>query len=243
MTNSFTSLISSDIIKLGYEQNRISKMKKELIFIGPPASGKGTQTEKLSKELNLPHVDTGSLLRKAIKSGSEIGKIANSYIEKGNLVPIDIVASIIKERLMEKDCEKGFILDGYPRSLEQATALDTILSEVNKDEAVKPMVLYFDIPLDNLVERIVNRRSCPNCGAIFNIKTMKMKNINYCDKCLSELVRREDDTEEIAKARFNTYFEQTEPLVDFYEKRGDLVRIDAIGTIDEVFEKLKEAVK
>ncbi|MDD3236529.1 MAG: adenylate kinase [Candidatus Gastranaerophilales bacterium] len=213
-------------------------MKKELVFVGPPASGKGTQTEKLAAETGLPHVDTGSLLRSAIKSGSEMGKIANSFIEKGNLVPTELVAKIIQERLAQKDCEKGFILDGYPRSLEQAEALDSIL-----EKGSKLKVIYFDIPIDNLVERIVNRRSCPKCGAIFNIKTMKMKDINKCQACGADLVQRADDTEEIAKARFDTYFKQTAPLVDFYEKRGELIRLDAQGSIDEVYTKLKEAIK
>ncbi len=218
-------------------------MKKELIFIGPPASGKGTQTFRLSKELGFPHVDTGSLLREAIKNETEDGKVAKSYIEKGQLVPTKIVENIIKLRLLKDDCKKGFILDGYPRSLEQAEALDFILEETDKDEQAQLKVLYFDIPLDNLIERIVNRRSCPSCGAIFNIKTMLIKKEGHCDFCNTELVTRKDDTEEIAKARFETYFTQTAPLVDFYEKRNVLVKVDATGSVDDVFEKLKEAVK
>lgn len=218
-------------------------MKKELIFIGPPASGKGTQTDKLSQALKLPHIDTGSLLRSAIAQGSEVGKIANSYIEKGNLVPVDIVAQIIKERLMHDDSQDGFILDGYPRSIEQAEILDDILKEIDGDTNIKPLVLYFDIPVDNLIERIVNRRSCPKCKTIYNTKTMTLKNDGYCDICGAELIRRADDTEEIAKARFDTYFRETAPLVDFYEKRGELVKIDASGSIDEVFEKLMKAVR
>lgn len=217
-------------------------MKKELIFIGPPASGKGTQTFRLSKELEIPHVDTGSLLREAMKNGTEAGKIAAGYVEKGELVPIEIVQSIIKDRLQQDDCKNGFILDGYPRSVEQANALDSILKEISNGEDVKLKVLYFDIPIDNLIERIVNRRSCPKCGAIFNVKTMPIKKEGFCDFCETELVTRKDDTEEIATARFNTYFSQTAPLVEFYENRGELVKIDATGSVEEVFEKLKEAV-
>lgn len=218
-------------------------MKKELIFIGPPASGKGTQTFRLSKELEIPHVDTGSLLRESIKNETEAGKIAASYIEKGNLVPTEIVENIIKDRLKQEDCKNGFILDGYPRSIEQANALDAILKEIDSSLDAKVKVLYFDIPIDNLIERIVNRRSCPKCGAIFNLKTMPIIKEGYCDFCETPLTTRADDTEEIATARFNTYFSQTAPLVDFYEKRGELVKIEATGSIEEVFEKLKEAVK
>ena len=218
-------------------------MKKELILIGPPASGKGTQTFRLSKELGIPHVDTGSLLREAIKNQTEDGKIASGFIEKGQLVPAEIVENIIKTRLKLEDCKYGFILDGFPRSTEQAESLDKILEEINENNAVYLKVIYFDIPMDNLIERIVNRRSCPSCGAIFNIKTMSIKKEGYCDHCGTELVMRKDDTEEIAKARFETYFSQTAPLIEFYEKRNILVRINATGSVDDVFNKLKEIVK
>ena len=218
-------------------------MKKELIMVGPPASGKGTQTKKLVEETGLKHVDTGSMLREAVANGTEAGKIAKGFMDKGQLVPVEIVARIIKERLMKDDCKNGFILDGFPRSLEQANILDTILKEIDGDNEVSLKVVYFDIPMDNLIERIVNRRSCPKCGAIFNIKTMTMKNEGKCDFCGADLVQRADDNEETAKSRFNTYFEQTAPLTDLYEKRGVLVKIDATGTIDEVFENLKAAVE
>jgi len=218
-------------------------MKKELIMVGPPASGKGTQTKKLVAETGLKHVDTGSMLREAVSNGTEAGKIAKGFMDKGQLVPVEIVARIIKERLMKDDCKDGFILDGFPRSLEQANILDTILKEIDGNNEVSIKVVYFDIPMDNLVERIVNRRSCPKCGAIFNIKTMTLKNDGKCDLCGADLVQRADDNEETAKSRFNTYFEQTAPLIDLYEKRGVLVKIDATGTIDEVFENLKAVIK
>ncbi len=218
-------------------------MKTELIMVGPPASGKGTQTKKLAAETGLKHVDTGSMLREAVSTGTEAGKIAKGFMDKGQLVPVEIVARIIKERLSKEDCKNGFILDGFPRSLEQAEILDKILEEIDTNEEVNLKVIYFDIPMDNLVERIVNRRSCPDCGAIFNIKTMTLKNEGKCDACGAELVQRADDNEETAKSRFNTYFEQTAPLTDLYEKRGKLVKINAAGSIDEVFESLKAAIK
>lgn len=218
-------------------------MKTELIMVGPPASGKGTQTKKLAAETGLKHVDTGSMLREAVAAGTEAGNIAKGFMDKGQLVPVEIVARIIKERLMKDDCKNGFILDGFPRSLEQAEILDKILGEIDANADVNLKVIYFDIPMDNLVERIVNRRSCPACGAIFNIKTMTLKNDGKCDNCDTELVQRADDNEETAKSRFNTYFEQTAPLTELYEKRGNLVKINAAGTIDEVFESLKAAIK
>jgi adenylate kinase len=218
-------------------------MKKEFIFIGPPGSGKGTQTKMLSSEYNLPHIDTGSLLREEVSSGSEDGKLAGSFMDKGQLVPISVVSRIIKNRLLKDDCQNGFILDGYPRSMEQASALDNILNEINKDSDVKPQVFYFDVSEEKLVERLVNRRSCPKCGSIYNLKTMKLKNEKYCDKCGAELTKRDDDTEEVAVKRFETYFSQTAPLIDFYNNRGLLSKIDASLDIDTIYKNLKGAIK
>ena len=218
-------------------------MKKEFIFIGPPGSGKGTQTKMLSKEYKLPHIDTGSLLREAVASGSEEGKLANSFMEKGQLVPIELVSKIIKNRLLKEDCANGFILDGYPRSLEQAYALDEILSEIDKNSDVKPQVFYFEVSQDMLVERLVNRRSCPKCGAIYNLKTMKLADETKCEKCGAELTRRDDDTEEVAVKRFKTYFEQTAPLIELYKGRGILTTLDASLSIEEIYKNLKGAIK
>ena len=175
-------------------------MKTELIMVGPPASGKGTQTKKLAAETGLKHVDTGSMLREAVAAGTEAGNIAKGFMDKGQLVPVEIVARIIKERLMKDDCKNGFILDGFPRSLEQAEILDKILGEIDANEDVNLIVIYFDIPMDNLVERFVNRRSCPACGAIFNIKTMTLINDGKCDNCDTDLFHREDDNVETAKS-------------------------------------------
>lgn len=218
-------------------------MKKELVFLGPPACGKGTQTSKLSQYLNFPHVDTGSLLRKAMSEGTPDGITAKSYIEKGALVPVEIVASIIKTRLKEDDCKGGFILDGFPRSTEQAEILEAALKEIDAGVNVDFKVIYFDIAQELLLDRIITRRSCPKCGRIYNIKSLKPAKEGFCDDCDCELVQRKDDTEETAKARFNTYFEQTEPLIKFYENKGALVKINANGSVDEVWERLLKAVK
>lgn len=218
-------------------------MKKEMIFLGPPACGKGTQTSKLAQYLNLPHIDTGSLLRAEISNDTEYGKIAKTYIDKGNLVPVNLVGDIIKNRLSQTDCSNGYILDGYPRSLEQAETLEVINSEINKgNNDVSFRAIYFDIDQDVLISRIVNRRSCPKCGEIYNLKFKPPKQANLCDNCNVELVQRKDDTEEIAKSRFETYFAQTAPLIDYYKNKNQLWTLDAHGTIDEVWERLLDIV-
>ena len=216
--------------------------KKELIFLGPPACGKGTQTEKLAKYLDFPHVDTGSLLRAEIKNETPDGKVAKSYIDKGNLVPLDLVAKIIKNRLSQQDCKNGYVLDGYPRSLEQAVKLDVINKEINGDEKVDFRAIYFDIDTNVLVERIVNRRSCPVCGEIYNLEFKPPKVAGHCDNDGAELTQRKDDTKEVAQARFDTYFHETAPLIDYYKNKGVLKTIDANGTIDEVWERLLKVI-
>ncbi|MBQ8460724.1 adenylate kinase [bacterium] len=218
-------------------------MKKELIFLGPPACGKGTQTNKLAQYLNLPHIDTGSLLRAEIKNETENGMIAKTFIDKGNLVPVELVASIIKDRLSKDDCKEGYILDGYPRSLEQAEMLEVINKEINGSEEVDFRAIYFELDQSVLVSRIVNRRSCAKCGEIYNLKSKPAKVEGICDKCGGELVQRKDDNEEIAKARFETYFHETAPLIDYYKSKLKLRTINADGTIDEVWERLLEVVK
>ena len=218
-------------------------MKQELIFLGPPACGKGTQTDKLSKYLGFPHVDTGSLLRAEIAKETEEGKIAKSFIDKGQLVPVDLVGAIIGKKLASEECKNGYVLDGYPRSLEQAEMLEEINAKVDGDNKASFKAIYFDIDTQVLIERIIYRQSCPICGEIYNKKFKPSKVENKCDKCNVDLKTRDDDNEEIAKKRFKTYFEQTAPLIEFYEKKGVLHKIDANGSIDEVWERLLEVIK
>ena len=169
-------------------------MKKVFIFLGPPGSGKGTQTSRLADKLSIPHIDTGSLLRKNISDNTELGQIAKGFIDKGQLVPIHVVASVIEDRIRKDDCNHGYILDGYPRSVEQADELINILKKVGKfnleDDA---MVIYFDIDDEALVKRLINRRSCPKCGTIYNLISNPPKIMDYCDICDTKLVQREDD--------------------------------------------------
>ena len=218
-------------------------MKKELIFLGPPACGKGTQTDKLAKYFGFPHVDTGSLLRAEMKSDSENGKIAKQYVEKGLLVPASLVGDIIKSRLSQEDCKNGFILDGFPRSLEQAEILEQIKKDIDGDNQVDFRATYFEVDTEKLITRIVNRRSCPKCGEIYNLKTKPPKTEGKCDICGVELTQRKDDNEETAKARFDTYFNETSPLIDYYKNKNVLGSINADGTIDEVWERLLKVVE
>lgn len=218
-------------------------MKKELIFLGPPACGKGTQTSRLAEYLGFPHIDTGSLLRAEIARETEEGKIAKFHIDQGHLVPVDLVATMIGKRLAQPDCNNGYVLDGYPRSMEQALKLDDINAANDKGIKATLKAIYFDIDTQILIERIVNRQSCPKCGEIYNKKFKPSKVENICDKCNVELKTRADDNEEIAKERFDTYYKQTAPLIEFYENKGVLRKIDANGTIDEVWERLLEVIQ
>ena len=218
-------------------------MKKVFIFLGPPGCGKGTQTDTLSKELEIPHIDTGSLLRENIKNETEFGKIAKSFIDKGQLVPIEVVASVIGERISREDCREGYILDGFPRSIEQAEALKNMWEKspykFKKNEKV---AVYFDIPTDVLVERLINRRSCPKCGKIYNLKSSAPKVEGKCDICNVDLIQRKDDTKETAVLRFETYNRETKPLLDFYKNEGILVQINANQGIDAVYKELKSVI-
>lgn len=216
-------------------------MKKELIFLGPPACGKGTQTNRLSEFLGLPHVDTGSLLRAEIAKETEEGKVAKSFIDKGQLVPPELVGKIIANKLSSDECKNGYVLDGYPRSLEQAKMLDEINANVDKEEA-SFKAIYFDIDTQILIERIVYRESCPKCGEIYNKKFKPTKVEGKCDNCGSDLKTRADDNEETAKLRFETYFRETAPLIQFYKDKGVLYKIDANGSIDEVWERLLKII-
>ncbi len=217
-------------------------MKKELIFLGPPACGKGTQTDRLAKFMNIPHVDTGSLLRAEMKKGSPEGKRAESYVSNGQLVPVELVAEIIKLRLSQDDCKGGYILDGFPRSLEQAEILEKLKADLDKGIETDFRAIYFDVDPDVLLSRIINRRSCPSCGTIYNVKYNPPKVEGKCDNCDIDLIQRADDTEETAKKRFDTYYEQTAPLIDFYKNKGVLKTLNAQGGIEEVWERLKEVV-
>lgn len=218
-------------------------MKKQLIFLGAPASGKGTQTKMLSKELNIPHIDTGGMLRAAVSEGTEYGKTAKSYMEQGKLVPAEIVIGIVKERLQKPDTLDGFILDGFPRSIEQADALQGILAQINEGrDDVKTLAINIDVPETELIDRIVNRRSCEKCGEIYNLKSKPPKAADVCDKCGGKLVQRKDDNPETATQRIETYKKETQPLIDYYRNKEILVNINGNRDINEIYSDIKKVV-
>ena len=187
----------------------------KIIFFGAPGAGKGTQAEIVSEKLAIPAISTGNIIREAIKTGTEMGKSAKSYIEKGALVPDDVVIGIIKERLAEKDCENGFILDGFPRTVPLAEALTAMGVAIDT-------VLNLEVPDDKIVTRMSGRRTCPGCGASYHIVYKPTKKEGICDKCGSALTIRKDDDPAVVKSRLETYHKETEPLKDYYEKMGIL---------------------
>ena len=190
-----------------------------LIFLGAPGAGKGTQAEIVSEKYNIPAVSTGNIIREAMKNGTEMGTKAQEFVQKGELVPDDVVIGIIKERLAENDCANGFILDGFPRTIPQAEALDKMGVVIDK-------VIDIEVSDDKIVTRMSGRRVCPNCGASYHIEYKIPAKDGVCNSCGTELIIRKDDKPEVVLDRLNIYHEQTEPLKDYYEKAGKLVIIE-----------------
>ena len=210
-----------------------------LIMLGPPGSGKGTQAKRLTERFGIPQISTGDILREAVKEGTPLGKEAKRYMDEGKLVPDEVVVGIVRERLKEPDCEKGFILDGFPRTVAQAEALDRILEEMGRKI---DHVIDIEVSEDELLKRLTGRRTCKRCGAMYHIIFNPPKRDGICDQCGGELYQRDDDEEETIKARLKVYREQTAPLIDYYEKRGLLRRIEGSGKIEEIEERILKAI-
>lgn len=210
-----------------------------LILLGPPGAGKGTQAANIVKEYSIPHISTGDIFRKNIKEGTDLGIKAKEYMDKGLLVPDELVVAIVKDRLTEDDCKKGFLLDGFPRTINQADALDKELTDLGYK---LDKVINIDVDKEELIERAVGRRVCKDCGATYHIKFNAPKVENTCDVCGGELIQRKDDTLEIVSKRIEVYLEQTQPLIDYYEKKGILVNIDGKQDIDKVFKDIVMAL-
>ena len=199
----------------------------KLIFLGAPGAGKGTQAEIIAAKLNIPTISTGNIIREALANGTEMGLKAKAFIEAGKLVPDDVVIGIIKERLAEDDCNGGFILDGFPRTIPQAEALDNMGIIIDK-------VVDIDVPDENIVNRMSGRRVCIACGSSYHIENKKPKVEGVCDACGGELQIRKDDAPETVLDRLNVYHEQTEPLKDFYAKCGKLRSVEGTAPITEI---------
>ena len=208
-----------------------------LILLGPPGAGKGTQAERLSEELEVPHISTGDILRQAVADGTPLGLEAKKIMEAGELVSDEIMLGIIRERLAQPDALRGYILDGYPRTLPQASALDRLLNERSEPPVV---IANIDVDREELVKRISGRRSCPNCKAVFNVHGQPPQEPDVCDACGRMLVQRADDEEGTVRQRLAVYDRQTRPLLDYYGNR--VTNIDGQGTPQEVFERLSALV-
>lgn len=208
-----------------------------LVILGPPGAGKGTQADFIVENYKTPHISTGDIFRENIKTGTELGKKAKSYMDKGLLVPDELVIEIVKDRLTKEDVKEGFLLDGFPRTVAQAVALDAFLEE--RGESLDS-VLNIDVDTDILVERAVGRRVCKTCGASYHVKYNPPKEDGVCDKDQGPLIQRDDDTEATVKTRIKVYFEQTAPLIDYYKAQGLLDNIDGKEDIDTI---RKEIVK
>ena len=210
-----------------------------VIFIAPPAAGKGTQSKLVSLEYNIPHISTGDLLREEVSKGTELGKEIKNKIDNGILVSDELSLDLIKKRIMDEDCAKGYILDGYPRNVSQAKAYDNLLKELSKDLG---KVIFMDIDKDLALKRMTSRIVCPKCGASYNLLAVKPKVEGICDKCGSKLEVRNDDNEKTFLDRFDTYMNKTADLIDYYQDKGvlDKIKIEEDMTPEDIFNDIKE---
>ena len=210
-------------------------MLKNIILMGPPGAGKGTLAKQLKSEFSLTHISTGDMFRDNIKAGTALGKLAKTYIDNGHLVPDSVTIDMLKDRLMQDDCANGFLLDGFPRTLPQAEALEKLSKEINRPIEV---VVNLDCDTEELIRRISGRRVCKNCGAPYHIITMKPKVDGICDLCGGPLYQRADDNEEALKVRLDHYVHDTKPLLDFYADRGLLKNFNSLVGSQELFNQV-----
>ena len=211
-----------------------------ILLMGPPGAGKGTQAANLVKDFGIPHISTGDMFRAAVKEGTELGLQAKACMDAGKLVPDEVTIGIVKERLAKPDCKKGFILDGFPRTVEQADALTGILKELGLSLTA---ALNITVPAADLIERAVGRRICKSCGATYHVKFNPSKKAGVCDTCAGDLYQRADDSEETMRNRLSVYEAQTKPLIAYYEKAGVYKEIDGRQPIDDVKAAMIAALK
>ncbi len=211
----------------------------KLVLLGAPGAGKGTQAKKLIEKFGIPQISTGDLLRAAVAEGTELGKEAKSYMDKGELVPDSVVLGMMEERLSQDDCKNGYILDGFPRNTAQAEELDKML-----DSLGMPLdaALSVEVPTEDLMKRLTGRRTCRECGQMYNIYFQPPAEEGKCDKCGGELFQRDDDKEETITKRLEVYQEQTAPLIDYYREKGILKTVTGTGDIDEIFQNVLQTL-
>jgi adenylate kinase len=210
-----------------------------MVLLGPPGAGKGTQAQQLEEELKIPQIASGDLLRLAVRNKTPLGLEAKRYMDQGALVPDDLVLKMIEERLADPDAAKGFILDGFPRTLAQAEALRAMLE---RNHQALDGVLALVVPDQEIIKRISGRRTCKNCGAMYHTIFDPPRNVGLCNKCNSELYQRDDDAEDTVKMRLEVYDTQTRPLLNYYQDRGLLKRVDGVGSLDNVRQRIAAAV-
>ena len=211
-----------------------------LVFLGAPGAGKGTQAQRLAVQEQIPHISTGEILRESVTRGTPLGLQAKGYIDSGKLVPDEVVIGLVREKLTSPECTRGYILDGFPRTVAQAEVLDRILTETGSPGL--DHVISFDVPQEEIVRRLSGRRSCSRCQTVYHIEHDPPKHEGVCDKCGGRLVQRADDKPETVLARLRVFDQQTRPLVEYYQKRGLLQRVDATGSIDQVYARLLAVV-
>lgn len=209
----------------------------KIIMLGAPGAGKGTQAERIAEEYGIPHISTGDIFRANIKEGTELGKEAKSYMDKGLLVPDSLTVALVIDRIGQADCSKGYILDGFPRTIPQAESLGKALAE--KGEKLD-YAIDIDVPDENIVSRMSGRRACPKCGATYHVIHAAPAKEGICDKCGSELYLRDDDKPETVQKRLVVYHEQTQPLIEYYQKENILHTVDGTKGLEEVFQGIRE---
>ena len=207
----------------------------KIIMLGAPGAGKGTQAEMISEKYNLPHISTGDIFRANIKNGTDLGKEAKQYMDKGLLVPDELTVKILLDRVAKDDCKNGYVLDGFPRTIPQAEVLDEALTKLG-DKV--DFAINIDVPDENIINRMSGRRACVNCGATYHIQFAAPKKENICDKCGNTLILRDDDKPETVKNRLDVYHKQTQPLIEYYGKKGILKEVDGTVSLNEVFDSI-----
>lgn len=211
----------------------------DLVFFGPPGAGKGTQAQRLTEMLSIPQISTGDMMRAERKSGSELGNQFDHFMTQGLLVPDELVLELFAKRLDQDDAKNGAIFDGYPRTAAQAEALDDLLEKRSRKI---DKVVSIEVPLEEMIERAVGRRSCQNCGHVYHLRYNPPPSPDTCGQCGGALVQRKDDTEETVRTRYNEYLAKTAPLLDYYKKRNLVAPVDGVGEFDLITERIKEAI-
>lgn len=209
----------------------------KIVLLGPPGAGKGTQAKSISRKYSVPHISTGDIFRQNISQMTELGKEAKKYIDKGQLVPDDLTIDIVKDRLKQNDCESGFLLDGFPRTVYQAESLDEFLIE---DDSNLNLALLISVPKEFILDRMTGRRVCPSCGASYHVKFNLPQQEGICDVCGSTIIQRKDDTKETVNNRLEVYDKQTQPLIEYYKTKKILSVVDGTQSINNVFKQITE---